>query len=142
MSHFSPIHHQLTSTHLKHCLSNSLTTSTTSGKRKSDNTDNWSIQMLTCNSSDNTQSTSTLVFPPSYRLITELTKSHSIPFFLTAHSNIFLGTLSKDFPKSTKHMYNFFPLAQYSSCRLLMINTTSTVHYSDKKTEINFISSH
>ena len=46
--------------------------------------------------SNNSESTLTLVFVPSYRLITDLTKASGIPFFLTAHSYTFLATLSLD----------------------------------------------
>ena len=41
-------------------------------------------------------------------LITDLTKTSGIPFFFIANFNIFLGTLSKAFSRSTKHKYNFF----------------------------------
>ena len=75
-------------------LANSVTTSTTNAKRKGDSTDPWCIPTLTSNSSDNSESTLTIVFPPSYRLITDLTKTAGIPFFPNAHSNTFLGTLS------------------------------------------------
>ena len=82
-------------------MANSVTTSTTSAKRKGDSTDPWDIPTLTSNSSDNSESTLTLVFAPSYRLIADLTKTYGIPFFLIAHSNTFLGSLLRAFFKST-----------------------------------------
>ena len=46
-------------------------------------------------------------------------------YFFIAHSNAFLGPLLNAFCISTKH--NFFPLSQYSSCNLLIMNTASLV---------------
>ena len=80
-------------------------------KNKGDSTDPWCIPTLTSNSSDNSESTQTFVFAPSYRLITDLTIMSGTPFFLIAHSKTFLGTLSKAFTRSTKHICNYFPLA-------------------------------
>ena len=57
----------------------------------------------TSNSSDNSQSTLTHAFTPTYRLITDLTKTTGIPFFLNAHSNTFLVSMSKAFSRSTTH---------------------------------------
>ena len=97
-------------------MANSVTTSTT--KKKGDNTDPWCIPTLTSNSSDNSQSTLALVFAPSYRLITDLTQTSGIPFFFIAHSNTFLGTLSNAFSWSTKHttffLYHDTLLASFS----------------------------
>ena len=90
-------------------LANSVTTSTTNSKTKGDSTDRLYIPILTSNSTDNSESTLTLVFTPSYRLITGLAKSSGIPFLLNTHSNTFLGTLSKASSRSTKQIYNFFP---------------------------------
>ena len=87
-------------------LANSVTTSATTAKRKGDSTDPWFIHTLTSTFSDNSESTLTLVFAPSFRLITDLTKTSGIPFFLNAYSNTFLGTLPKAFFRSTKHIYN------------------------------------
>ena len=56
--------------------------------------DSWCIHTLTSNSSDNSESTLTLVFAPSYRLITDLTKTSGILLFLIAHSNIY-GSVNK-----------------------------------------------
>ena len=111
----------------------SVTTSTTNAKRKGDSTDPWCIPTLTYDSSDNSESTLTLVFAHSYRLFTDLTKTSGIPFFLIAHYSTFLGILSKAFSMSTKHTYYLFPLAWYSSCSLLAINTTSIVPFSGIK---------
>ena len=68
-------------------------TSTTTGK-KGDNANPWYIPTLTSNSSVNSESTLTLVFAPSYRLISDLTKTSGITFFLIAHFYTLLGTLS------------------------------------------------
>ena len=80
-------------------LTNSVTTSTTTAKRKGDSTVPWSIPTFT--------STLTLVFAPSYRLITGLTKTFGIPFSLNAHCNTFLGTQSEAFSSSTKQLFSF-----------------------------------
>ena len=53
-------------------------------------TDLCCIPSLTSISSDNSEYTLTLVFAPSYILITDLTKTSGIPFFLIANSNISL----------------------------------------------------
>ena len=103
----SGLSHQHTVAHLAHPLPNLVTKSTTTAKRKGDSTDPWCIPTLTSNSSDNSESTITLVFAPSYRLITGQTKTSGIPFFLIAYSNTFLGTLSKAFSRSTKYMLRF-----------------------------------
>ena len=78
-------------------------TSTTTIKRKSNSTDLCYIHTLTSKSS------LTFVFAPSYKLITHPTKTSGIPFFHIAHTNTFLGTLSKAFSRSTKHICKFFP---------------------------------
>ena len=114
-------------------LANSVTTSTITAKRKDDSTDPWCTPTLTSNSSENSESTLTLVFAPSYKLITDLTKTAGIPFYLIAHPNTFFATLSKASSMSTKHIYYFLPLAQYCSCILLKINTASILHLSGIK---------
>ena len=90
------------------CQANSVTTSTTIAKRKGDSTDPWCIPTLTSNSSDNSESTLTLVFAPLYRLIADQAKTSCIPFYLIAHSNTLLGTLSKAFFTSTSTYIAFF----------------------------------
>ena len=120
-------------THLAHPLVNTVTASTTTAKRIGELTDPWCIPTLTSNCSDNSESTLTLVFAPSYRLISDLTQTYLIPFFINAHSTTFLGTLSKTFTRSTKHIHNFLHLACYSSCSLLKINTASIVTLSGIK---------
>ena len=92
-------------------LANSETISTKTAERKGDSTDPWCIPTLTSNSSDNSESTLALVFATPYRLITDLIKTSGIHFFLITHSNTFLGTLSKAFFRSMKHILLFFPLA-------------------------------
>ena len=123
----SDLCHQHTVTYLVHPLVDSVTTSTTTVKRKGDSTDPCCIPTLTLISSDNSQSTLTLGFAPSYRLITDITKTSGVPFFLNAHSNAFLVTLWIAFSRSTKHIYNFFSLAWCSSGSLLKVNTASIV---------------
>ena len=59
--------------------------------------DPWCTPTFTSNSSDNYTPAMTLVFAPSYKLITALTITSGIPFFLIAHSTTFLGTLSNAF---------------------------------------------
>ena len=108
-------------------LADAVTSSTTTAKRKGHSKDPWCIPTLTSNSSDNSESTLTLVFAPSYSLITDLTKTSGILFFLVAHSYTLLHALSRTFSRSTKHTYNFFPLAAYSSCSLLKISTGSII---------------
>ena len=44
-----------------------------------------------------------VMFPHHYRLITNLTKTTCIPFFLNAHSSTFIGTLLKAFSRSTSN---------------------------------------
>ena len=65
-----------------------VTASMTTAKR-------WQHRSLTSNSSDNSESTLTYVFAPSYRHITDLTKTSGIPFFLIANSSTILDTLWK-----------------------------------------------
>ena len=48
-------------------------------------------------------------------------------FFLIAHSTTFLEPLSSAFSGFTKHMYNLFCLAKYSSCIHRKMKTTSIV---------------
>ena len=109
--HITHQDYQHTATILMHPLANSQTISTTKTERKGDSTDHWCIPNLTSNSSDNSESTLTLVSVPSYKLFTDLTNTSSLSFFHIAHSNTFLGTPSKAVPRSTKHMYYLFTLA-------------------------------
>ena len=75
-------------------LANYVTTSTTTAKRKDGSIDHWCITTLTSN---NSEYTLILVFVPLYRLITDLAKTSGILFFLIAHSNTLLSTLSKTY---------------------------------------------
>ena len=83
-------------------LANSVATST--NENMANSTIACCIPSLTQNSYDNSESTLTLVFAPSYRLVTDLSKTYSIPFFFIVHSNTFLGTMSKAFSSSKKRI--------------------------------------
>ena len=101
--------HQYTITHLAHPLANSMTTFITNSKRKGDSTDPWSIPTSTSNSSSNSESSYTLVFVPSYRLIADLTKISGIPFFLIANSNTSL-VLCQKLSIGLQYMYTTFSI--------------------------------
>ena len=103
-------------------LAKAVMTSTTTARRKGGSTDPWCITTLTSSSSTNSKSTLTLVFAPSYRFITDLTNTSGIPFFLIAHSNTFLGTLTLAFSLSTKHIRLF------SSSMILFLHPSQNKH--------------
>ena len=103
----STLIHQHTAIWLPHSFSKSVTPSTT-GAKNDDNTDQWSINTLTSNSSSIPESTLTLVFAPSYRLITDLIKNFQYFFLTSPIENTFLSTLLKAFLRLTK-TYNVLP---------------------------------
>ena len=84
-------------------------TSTTIANTNSDNMDPWCTPTFTSNFSIYSSLTLSLVFASSYKLITTLTITSGINFFLVAHSNTYLGTLSNSFSRSTKHIYTTSP---------------------------------
>ena len=84
-------------------LANSVTTSTTTTKRKGDRIDPWCIPTLTTNFSDNSESTLTLVFTPSYRLTTHLAKTSCIP-----SSSLPIPTLSSVLTLGPQNTYTTF----------------------------------
>ena len=90
-------------------MANSLTTSTTTAKRKGDITDPWCIPTLTSNSSGNSEFILTLVFAPSPRHITDLIKT-SGHYFPPQTPFQHLPSVSQRHSPGPQNTYNCFPL--------------------------------